>query len=98
GLDAWAAKPHLQGPTQRVDIDEAVTRAGDVIVLCGVLLGIGDVDGIPDRLDTERSVAGGKVRVLECAGRETDGLEAGVENVDVAGTEVGGEEILAGRQ
>src|SRR5271157_1691632 len=59
GLDARAAKPGQQGPAQRVDIDEAVARAFNVIVLRGVLLGIADVDGIPNRMDTERSVASG---------------------------------------
>ena len=92
---ALAGEPLEQVPLGVEDVDEAVARAGDVVVLGGVLLGVGDVEVAVDGLDAERGVAGRDARVGEGAG-DDDGLEVRVEDVDLAVVEVGGVEVGAG--
>src|SRR5919201_3271881 len=74
-----------------VDVDEAVSRTGDVVGPAGVLLRVGDVEIAVDRGDTEGSEARGDLLVGEGT-RDVDRVEVRVEDVDGAGVEVGREE------
>src|SRR5262249_7475807 len=79
-----------------VNVDEAVPRAGDVVVPVLVLLGVGDEEQVVDVLDVERGVAGREARILEGTGPH-DRPEILVEDVDRAAAEIGGlEEAAAG--
>jgi hypothetical protein len=79
-----------------VDVDEAPTRAGDLVLTGGVLLGVGDIQPPAELLDVEGRVAAGELVVLEPA-RKVDPVEALVEDVDASVVEVGPVQERAGR-
>src|SRR5207247_2284089 len=64
-----AGKALEQMPGGVEDVDESISRAGDVVLLVGVLLGVGHVEMTVDGRDAEGGKAGGNLRVLESAGR-----------------------------
>src|SRR2546422_9091851 len=74
-------------------IHEAMTLAGDVVVLVGVLKRVGYVDRAPQEPDSEGGVTRRKVGVGEPAQQL---MEPGVEHVHGTRVEVGGVETVAG--
>lgn len=85
-----------QVPIGIEDADEPVAIAGDIVLLVGALLGVGDVDLSAEIPDVERPEARGNARVGK-APRNFSSGELAVEYVDGAGTDVGGIEQRAER-
>ena len=75
------------------DVHVAVAGAGHVIVLCGVLQGIGDVELAADVLDVERCEPGRQIGIGEGAG-QGHGNEIGVEDIHPARAEVGRVQVV----
>src|SRR5689334_2797287 len=79
-----------QMPVRIEDINEAVARPRDVVVLIRVLQGIGHDEVAVDVPDSEWREAGRDIRIGEFA-VERCRREVAVEHVDRAGVEIGGE-------
>jgi hypothetical protein len=80
-----------------VDIHEPQTRAGDLVLTGGVLLGVGDIQPAAELLDVEGREPARELVVAEPA-RQVDSMEALVEDVDAPVVEVGSVQEGAGRR
>src|ERR1700722_7839851 len=91
---AAGGEPLEKGALGIEDIDETEPRSGNVVLVQGVLLGVGDIQLAAHVLDVERGETSGDRRVGERTGFERDGRELRVEDIDSALAEVGGEQLL----
>ena len=69
-------------------IDEAEPLPVHVVMFCGILFGVGDVDVAVDRLQAKRRKSCGKRGIGERASGERYRFERTVENVDFGVTKV----------
>src|ERR1700726_4105948 len=76
------------------DVDESVARAGEVVMLVRLLLGEGDKELAADVVDPERRKTSRDARI----GEALDQVEAAVEHLDGAESEVGRVQEGAGRR
>src|SRR5215467_11915361 len=75
-------------------IDDSEARAGDSVVLCGVLLSVHDHDQVPEDANSVRSVSGGQARI----GQITDQVscvKVAIEDVNLSTVEIGSQKESA---
>jgi len=87
-----------QGPIGVEDIDEPIARTAHVIVMGRVLQGKGDIELVINALDAERSETLSWYRTIVRqlqVGEGSDQVKLGIELLDRAEAEIGGEEEIA---